>query len=41
MIGKESVRKLVESIEHHATCAPEQILVYGQMITGASVRNIT
>lgn len=40
MIGRESVRKLIESIEQHATCAPEQILVYGQMVTGASVRNI-
>lgn len=37
-IGKESVRKLIESIEHRSTCAAEQIMVSGQLVPGASVR---
>lgn len=37
-IGKESVRKLIESIEHKPTCAAEQIMVSGQLVSGSSVR---
>ncbi len=37
-IGKESVRKLIESIEHRSTCAAEQIMVSGQLVSGSSVR---
>lgn len=37
-IGKESVRKLIESIEHRSTCAAEQIMVSGQLVPGSSVR---
>ena len=37
-IGKESVRKLIESIEHKSTCAAEQIMVSGQLVSGSSVR---
>ena len=36
-IGKESVRKLVEAIEHRETCAAEQIKVSGKLIYGHSV----
>lgn len=36
-IGKESVRKLVEAIEHRDTCAAEQIMVSGKLISGYSV----
>ena len=36
-IGKESVRKLVEAIEHRETCAAEQIKVSGELIYGHSV----
>jgi DNA-binding LacI/PurR family transcriptional regulator len=37
-IGKESVRKLIETIEHRSTCAAEQIMVSGQLVSGSSVR---
>ena len=37
-IGKESVRKLVESIEHEDTSAAEQIMVSGKFLSGNSVR---
>ena len=37
-IGKESVRKLVEAIEHRDTCLAEQIMVSGELISGYSVR---
>ncbi|MBE6042160.1 MAG: LacI family transcriptional regulator [Clostridiales bacterium] len=37
-IGKESVRKLVETIENRATCVAEQIMVSGELVSGYSVR---
>jgi LacI family transcriptional regulator len=37
-IGKESVRKLVEAIEHRDTCMAEQIMVSGELISGYSVK---
>ena len=37
-IGKESVRKLIEAIEHRDTCVAEQIMVSGELISGYSVR---
>ena len=37
-MGKESVRKLVESIEHGDTSAAEQIMVSGKFLSGNSVR---
>jgi LacI family transcriptional regulator len=37
-IGKESVRKLVESIEHEKTSAAEQIMVSGKFLNGNSVK---
>ena len=37
-IGKESVRKLVEAIEHRDTCVAEQIMVSGELISGYSVK---
>ena len=37
-IGKESVRKLVEAIEHRDTCLAEQIMVSGELISGYSVK---
>ena len=37
-IGKDSVRKLVEAIEHRDTCMAEQIMVSGELISGYSVK---
>ena len=37
-IGRESVRKLIEAIEHRDTCAAEQIMVSGELIYGYSVK---
>ena len=37
-IGRESVRKLVEAIEHRDTCMSEQIMVSGELISGYSVK---
>lgn len=39
-IGKESVRKLIEAIEHRDTCMAEQIMVSGDLITGCSVKQL-
>ena len=39
-IGRLSVQKLVESIEHNKTCEAEQINVAGHLIEGHSVRQI-
>lgn len=39
-IGKESARKLVETIENPKTSIPEQIMVTGRLIEGKSVRQI-
>lgn len=40
-IGRESVRKLIEAIEHRETCAAEQIMVPGELVSGYSVRKRT
>ena len=40
MIGKESVRKLIETIEHRSTCASEEIMISGWLMEGASVRKL-
>lgn len=36
-IGRESVRKLIETIENRSTCEAEQIMVSGQLVSGYSV----
>ena len=36
-IGRESVRKLVETIEQRSTCVAEQIMVSGKLVAGCSV----
>ncbi|MBQ6583500.1 MAG: LacI family DNA-binding transcriptional regulator [Mogibacterium sp.] len=40
MIGKKSVQKLVETIEHRNTCVAEQIMVSGKLVDGYSVRRM-
>lgn len=37
-IGRSSVRKLVEAIEHKSTCVAEQIMVSGKLVSGYSVK---
>ncbi len=39
-IGRESVRKLIETIENPRTCEPEQIMVSGSLYSGCSVRKL-
>lgn len=39
-IGKESVRKLVETIEHRKTSVAEQIMVSGKLLSGYSVKEL-
>ena len=40
MIGKQSMRKLVESIENKKTCIVEQIMVSGRLLEGRSVKQL-
>ena len=39
-IGRQSARKLIETIEHRKASAAEQISVAGEMLNGCSVRKI-
>ena len=39
-IGRLSVRKLVEKIEHSRTCVDEEIPVTGELLEGSSVSQI-
>ena len=39
-IGKESVRKLIETIENPRTCEPEQIMISGRLYSGYSVHRL-
>ena len=39
-IGRQSVRKLIETIEHRKTAVAEQISVSGEMLDGNSVREL-
>ncbi|MBQ9157472.1 MAG: LacI family DNA-binding transcriptional regulator [Eubacterium sp.] len=39
-IGRDSVLKLIECIEHRKTCVQEQIKVAGRLMPGYSVKNI-
>ena len=39
-IGRLSVRKLVETVEHPGTCASEELSVTGELLEGRSVAEI-
>ena len=39
-IGRRSIRKLIETIEHPKTCVPEEIQVTGELLEGKSVAEI-